>query len=318
MEIFPEICKIFYQGKKLKRNSGFFGVLKNYQLYMMLVPGAVFIFIFNYIPIYGVQIAFRDYYASLGFYRSPWVGFENFRRFFSSPDMGMILYNTLFISIYALIIGFPLPIILSLLLNYSPSEKLKKLVQNITYAPRFISVVVLVGIMLVFFAPSGAGSKILTAFGVNSRLIMGTSVYFPHIYVWSGIWQNMGWDSIIYLAVLSGVDPELHEAAIVDGANILNRIFHIDIPYVLPTAIILLVLSVGSIMNVGFEKVYLMQNSLNLTRSEVIATYVYKMGLLNSDYSYAAAVSLFNNIINFSLLVLVNKIARKFSGYGLW
>ena len=302
----------------MKRNSSYFSILKNYQLYLMLLPGVIYIFIFNYIPIYGVQIAFRDYFASLGFLRSPWVGFENFRRFFSSPDMGMILYNTLFLSIYSLLVGFPIPIILSLLLNYSPSQKLKKMVQNITYAPHFISVVVLVGIMLVFFSPSGAGSKIAAAFGVNSRLIMGTANYFPHIYVWSGIWQSMGWNSIIYLAVLAGVDPELHEAAIVDGANILHRIVHIDIPYLLPTAIILLVLSVGSVMNIGFEKVYLMQNSLNIMRSEVISTYVYKMGLLNSDYSYAAAVSLFNNVINFSLLVTVNQIARKLTGHGLW
>jgi len=284
----------------------------------MLIPGVVFIFIFNYIPIYGVQIAFRDYFANLGFFRSPWVGFENFNRFFSSPDMGMILYNTLYISIYSLVLGFPIPIIFSLLLNYSPSNKLKKLAQNITYAPHFISVVVLVGIMFVFFAPSGAGSKIAAVFGANPKLIMGTAGYFPHIYVWSGIWQSTGWNSIIYLAVLSGVDPELHEAAIVDGANIMHRILNIDIPYLLPTAVILLVLSVGSIMNVGFEKVFLMQNSLNIMRSEVIATYVYKMGLLNSDFSYAAAVGLFNNVINFGLLITVNQIAKKLSGYGLW
>ena len=302
----------------MKRNSTHFGILKNYQLYLMLIPGVVFIFIFNYIPIYGVQIAFRDYFANLGFFRSPWVGFENFNRFFSSPDMGMILYNTLYISIYSLVLGFPIPIIFSLLLNYSPSNKLKKLAQNITYAPHFISVVVLVGIMFVFFAPSGAGSKIAAVFGVNPKLIMGTASYFPHIYVWSGIWQSTGWNSIIYLAVLSGVDPELHEAAIVDGANIMHRILNIDIPYLLPTAVILLVLSVGSIMNVGFEKVFLMQNSLNIMRSEVIATYVYKMGLLNSDFSYAAAVGLFNNVINFGLLITVNQIAKKLSGYGLW
>ena len=302
----------------MKRNTRYFGILKNYQLYLMLVPGFIYIFIFNYIPIYGIQIAFKDYFASLGFFRSPWVGLENFKRFFSSPDMEMILYNTLFVSIYALLVGFPIPIILSLLLNYSPSKKLKKIVQNITYAPRFISVVVLVGIMLVFFSPTGAGSKIAAIFGIDSRLIMGTASFFPHIYVWSGIWQNMGWDSIIYLAVLSGVDPELHEAAIVDGANIIQRIINIDIPYLLPTAVILLVLSVGSIMNIGFEKVFLMQNSLNIMRSEVISTYVYKIGLLNADYGYAAAVGLFNNVINFSLLVAVNQIARKFSGYGLW
>jgi len=294
------------------------GILKNYQLYFMLIPGVVYIFIFNYIPIYGVQIAFRDYFANLGFFRSPWVGLENFQRFFSSPDMGMILYNTLFVSIYSLLVGFPIPIILSLLLNYSPGDKLKKIVQNVTYAPHFISVVVLVGIMLVFFAPTGAGSKIAAVFGVNSGLIMGTASYFPHLFVWSGIWQSMGWNSIIYLAVLSGVDPELHEAAIVDGANIPCRIMNIDIPYLLPTAVILLVLSVGNIMNVGFEKVFLMQNSLNILRSEVISTYVYKMGLLNSDFSYAAAVGLFNNVINFGLLVTVNQIARKLSGYGLW
>jgi len=302
----------------MRRNSRYFGVLRNYQLYLMLVPGVAFIFIFSYIPIYGVQIAFREYIAYLGFFKSPWVGLENFRRFFSSPDMGMILYNTLFISIYSLLVGFPIPIILSLLLNYSPSKKLKKIIQNVTYAPHFISVVVLVGIMFVFFAPTGAGSKIASIFGIKSGLIMGTAGYFTHLFVWSGVWQSMGWDSIIYLAVLSGVDPELHEAAIVDGASIMQRIFKIDIPYLLPTAVILLVLSVGSIMNVGFEKVFLMQNSLNIMRSEVISTYVYKMGLLNSDFSYAAAVGLFNNVINFVLLVTVNQIAKKISGYGLW
>lgn len=284
----------------------------------MLIPGAVYIFIFSYIPIYGVQIAFRDYMAYLGFFKSPWVGLENFKRFFSSPDMEMILYNTLFVSIYSLLAGFPIPIILSLLLNYSPSAKLRKIVQNVTYAPHFISVVVLVGIMFVFFSPTGAGSKIASVFGINSGLIMGTANYFPHLFVWSGIWQSTGWNTIIYLAVLSGVDPELHEAAIVDGANIMQRIINIDIPYLMPTAVILLVLSTGNIMNVGFEKVFLMQNSLNIMRSEVISTYVYKMGLLNSDFSYAAAVGLFNNVINLVMLVAVNQTAKKLSGYGLW
>lgn len=240
--------------------------------------------------------------------------------FFSMPRFWQIVKNTLVISLYSLIVGFPIPILLALMINSVKSSRFKKITQTVTYMPHFISTVILVGMMSVFLSPrSGFLNHLITVLGGPEDLYyMGSAAAFPHLYVWSGIWKDMGWSSIIYLAALSGVDQELHEAAMVDGASKLKRIIHIDLPAIIPTMVILLIMNTGSIMNIGYEKVFLMQNDLNVTASEVISTYVYKIGLKQQQYSYSAAIGLFNNIVNFFLLVVVNKISKKISGSSLW
>lgn len=228
---------------------------KNSILYLFLLPMIIYVFIFNYMPLAGLQIAFKDFVATKGIWGSEWVGFKYFRQFFTSPMFWKLLKNTLVISLYQLVFSFPIPIILALILNYTPSQRLKKITQTATYAPHFISTVVLVGMMFVFFDPaSGIGTSILKGFGMNNPQVLTDPAAFPHLYVWSAIWQTTGWSSIIYIAALSGVSPELHEAAIADGANKLQRIFYIDIPMLIPTAVILLILNCGNIMNLGFER----------------------------------------------------------------
>jgi len=291
----------------------------NYMLYLFLLPAAVYLLLFEYIPIYGIQIAFRNFSASKGIWNSQWVGLKHFYNFFTSFRFTALLKNTLTLSIYSLIVGFPMPIILAIMLNYLKSEKLKKLTQTVTYAPHFISTVVLVGMLTMFFSPqSGFINTFIEMIGFRRIHFFGESRYFKHLYVWSEVWQRSGWNSIIYIAALSGVNYELYEAAIIDGATKLRRIWHIDIPSILPTAIILLILNMGSIMNVGFEKVLLMQNDIILNVAEVISTYTYKIGVLQSEYSYSTAIGLFNNLINFLLLVIMNGISRKVSNVSLW
>jgi putative aldouronate transport system permease protein len=292
---------------------------KSWELYLLLIPGLIYFILFCYVPIYGVQLAFKDYIATKGIGGSPWVGVVNFNRFFNSYQFKQLLKNTLGLSLYQLSAGFPLPIILALLLNQVRGSKFKKLVQTATYAPHFISLVVIVSLVNIFFSVHGGlVNEIVKLFGGEPILFTGTEAYFNDIYVWSGVWQNMGWNAIIYLAALSSVSPDLHEAAIVDGANKLKRIWHIDIPSILPTAIILLILNFGQVMSLGFEKAYLMQNSLNIGSSEIISTYVYKIGILNAQYGFATAVGLFNSFINFALLLMVNKTANKLGHSGLW
>ncbi len=293
-------------------------IIRNWQLYLFILPALVYFLIFCYGPMYGIQIAFKDFIATKGIWGSPWVGFKHFRNFFGIHSFKIIIKNTLSLSIYALLAGFPMPIILALLLNEVKSNKFKKLVQNVTYAPHFISTVVMVGMIILFLSPNGIVNKFLGLWGLEPILFLTKAHYFSHIYVWTGIWQNVGWSSIIYLAALAGIDPELHEAAIVDGATRMQRILHINIPGILPTMVILLILNAGGIMNVGFEKVFLMQNPLNLEVSEVISTYVYKVGLLDAKYSFSAAVGLFNTVINLILLITVNKIAKSVSDTYLW
>ncbi len=292
---------------------------KNWLLYMFLLPAALYIAIFHYGPMYGLQIAFRDYKAVNGIWGSKWVGLKWITTFMNTPRFWMIFKNTLKISLYSLI-SFPFPIILAVFLNNVRNVRRKKFVQTVTYMPHFISTVVLVGMLSLFLSPrNGIVNMLVGLFGgPTDTYFMGQADYFSHIYVWSGIWQSMGWGSIIYVAALTGVDQELHDAAQVDGANKLQRIWHIDIPSILPTIIIMLILRLGSIMGVGYEKVYLMQNSLNLTSSEVISTYVYKMGLQDQRFSYSAAIGLFNNVINFIVLIIANKTADKVSGSSLW
>lgn len=286
-------------------------------LYLMLIPGLVYIVIFNYIPMYGVTIAFKDFYASKGIMGSPWVGLEHFKRVFRSPDFLQILWNTLSLSIYQLLITFPLPIFLALLINSCHSKRFGKFVQNVTYAPYLVSVVVLVGMMMIMFAPRGVFNNIIDILGGERRLFMGDAKYFRHIFVLSAVWQTTGWNSIIYLATLSGVSTELYEAARMDGASKFQRILHIDIPHIVPTIAIILTLNAGAVMSMGFEKAYLMQNDLNIGVSEILSTYVYKKGLLDIDYGYSAAVGLFNNVINLIILLLVNKAAKKITDSSL-
>lgn len=302
-----------------KRKATFKLMKQNYELYIFLIPAVVFIALFMYAPLYGLQIAFKNYRPGDGIWGSEWVGLKWFELFFASPRSGEIIRNTLVISAYGLVAGFPFPIILAIILNYVKNIHFKKFAQTVTYMPYFISTVVLVGMLSLFFSPtSGFINTFIKMFGGEPIYFMGVSKYFPHLYVWSGIWQSMGYSSIIYIAALSGVSPELHESAVIDGANILQRIWHIDIPTIMPTMIILLIMSCGNIMNVGYEKVYLMQNDLTVDVSEVISTYVYKIGLQNNQFSFSTAVGLMNNVINFVILIAANKISNKIFGSGLW
>lgn len=294
---------------------------KNNQLYLLVLIPVLYLIIFHYVPIYGIQIAFKEFRVSKGIWGSDWVGLKYFLKFLNSYQFLTVVVNTISISVYHLIAGFPIPIILALALNNAFSARFKKIVQMCTYAPHFISTVVMVG-MLVQFLSINAGfvNKIIQAFGLEPILFMGRPDLFSSIYVWSGIWQNAGWGTIIYLAALSSIDKELHEAAIIDGASLFKRVIYIDIPGIMPTMTILLIMNFGHIMSVGFEKVLLMQNPMNITASEVISTFVYKVGLASSvpNYSYGTAIGLFNSVINFLLIILVNKIAKRFSETSLW
>ena len=305
--------------KQKKRKATLKLMRQNYQLYIFLIPAVVFIAVFMYAPLYGLQIAFKTYRSGDGIWGSAWVGFKWFEQFFATPRCWEIIKNTLTISVYSLIAGFPLPICLAIILNYVKNLKFKKFAQTVTYMPYFISTVVLVGMMSLFFSPSsGFINTIIKMCGGEPVYFMGISSLFPHMYVWSGIWQSMGYSSIIYIAALSGVSPELHESAVIDGANILQRIWHIDIPTIMPTMIILLIMSCGNIMNVGYEKVLLMQNDLISDVSEIISTYVYKIGLINNQFSFSTAIGLMNNVINFIILVAANNLSNKIFGSGLW
>ena len=305
--------------KQKKRKKTIKLIKQNYQLYFFLIPAIVFIVLFMYGPLYGLQIAFKNYRPGKGIWGSDWIGFKWFLQFFSTPRCIEIIKNTLVVSIYSLIAGFPFPICLAIILNYVKNLRFKKFAQTVTYMPYFISTVVLVAMMNLFFSPSsGFINTMIKACGGEPIYFMGISNLFPHMYVWSGIWQSMGYSSIIYIAALSGVSPELHESATIDGANILQRIWHIDIPTIMPTMIILLIMSCGNIMNVGYEKVFLMQNDLNIDASEVISTYVYKIGLVSQQYSFSTAIGLMNNVINFIILIIANKVSNKVFGSGLW
>jgi putative aldouronate transport system permease protein len=293
-------------------------VLKNYELYLFLIPAVVLTFCFAYIPIYGVQIAFKNFSPVKGIWGSPWVGFDQFLRFFRTNQFKIVVSNTFYLSIYGIIVGFPLPIALALMMNSMASPGYKRVLQTITYMPYFISIVVLVSLVNIYLSPTGLVGHISKFFGAEPQNLMANPVMFGHAYVWSGVWQGMGWGSIIYLAALSAVDPTLYEAATIDGANKWQKLVHIDLPTIAPTCTILLILSAGGVLNVGFEKAFLMQNSLNLLRSEVINTYIYKVGIQNTQYSYSTAVGLFNNLINFVILASVNRLSGKLSETSLW
>lgn len=296
-----------------------------WQLYLFLVIPVAWLLIFCYYPMFGAQIAFRKFSPVKGIWESEWVGFANFAKFFKSYMFERVLVNTLRLSFYSLIASFPLTILMALVINAIRSLKFKKFVQMITYIPHFISTVVMVGMIIQIFSPvTGLYGGLYRLFGGQGLPvdILGMPEAFPHLYVWSGIWQGIGWGTIIYIAALAGVDPTLHEAAEIDGATRWKRIRHIDLPALLPTASITLILNFGSIMNVGFEKSFLMQNNLNLRTSEVISTYIYKVGLASgsNDYSYSSAIGLFNSVINCILLVTVNSISKHLgdNGSSLW
>jgi multiple sugar transport system permease protein/putative aldouronate transport system permease protein len=296
-------------------------ITSRWQLYLLVVIPIAYIIIFRYIPMYGAQIAFRKFLPNLGIWGSQWVGFRYFLRFFRSYNFRNVMINTLFLNVYQLVAGFPIPIILAVFIHYCPFFGYKKSVQMVTYAPHFISTVVMVGIIFKMLSMrNGIINVAITGLGIEKINFLGSPGWFPHVFVWTGIWQNMGWGTIIYLAALSGIDPELHESAKVDGATIWQRIWHIDIPGILPTVIILLILRTGRMLQVGFEKVFLMQNDLNISRSEVIQTFVYKVGLASSNpnFSYAAAIGLFISVISFILLLIVNRISKKVSETSLW
>lgn len=293
--------------------------LRNWQLYVLLIPVIAYFVIFEYTPMYGVQIAFKDFIAKKGIWGSPWVGFKHFQRFFDSYFFWTLLKNTLGISLYQLVVGFPVPILLALMINEVRQSKFRKFIQTVTYAPHFLSTVVMVGMIVIFLNPNtGLVNHFLELFGLKPISFMTEAGWFKTIYVFSGVWQQMGWSSIIYLAALSGIDPQQHEAAKVDGANRLQRIWHVNIPGILPTIVILLILQMGSLMGVGFEKVFLMQNDLNMDSSDVISTYVYRSGILGAQYSFSAAVGLFNSVVNFILLISVNFISRRLNQTSLW
>lgn len=302
-----------------KSKKGWKNISKRYDLYLMLLIPLAWYIIFQYVPMYGLQIAFKDFNPAFGFLGSEWVGFEHFERFFDSYYFGRIIWNTISISLLSLLFAFPIPIMLALLINEIRSNRLKKVVQNVTYVPHFISVVVIVGMLNLFLDPSGGFiNTILNSLGFESIAFMERPEWFKSVFIGSGIWQNAGWQSIIYIAALSGIDPQLYEAAKIDGANRLQRILHVSIPGILPVIVILLILDVGNFMNVGFEKILLMQNNLNMEASDVIQTFVYRSGILDGNYSYSTAIGLFNSIINFALLVLINQIARKKAETSLW
>jgi putative aldouronate transport system permease protein len=305
----------------LKRTAPIKKIRKVWQLYLLIALPVVYIVIFKYVPMYGAQIAFKNFIVTKGISGSDWVGFIHFVRFFNSYEFRRLMSNTIVLSVYTLLAGFPFPIILALSLNYVKNQFFKKSVQMITYAPHFISVVVMVGIIIELLDPrNGIVNTLIQGLGFKPVSFMGTPEYFKSIYVWSGIWQSVGFSCIIYLAALSSIDPSLHEAAVVDGASKVQRMWHIDLPGIMPIAIIILIMNVGHMLDVGFEKVLLMQNPLNIRTSEVIDTYVYKVGLASQsmNYSYSAAIGLFKSIINLILLLIVNKIAQTTKQASLW
>ena len=293
---------------------------KNWQLWIMLFPAMLYIFIFCYVPMYGIQLAFRDYDFTKGITGGAWAGLKYFRQYFDSPMFGVTLKNTFVIAFTSIVVGFPVPIILAMIINQLRNKKWKRVVQTTVYIPYFISVVVMVSILRIMLAD---GTGVLDGFFKSLHLVkdnvnlMGSESAFMPVYVLSGVWQTMGWNSIIFIAALSSVDTQLYDACKIDGANRWQTMIHVDFPAILPTIMILLILNMGNVLNVGFDKVYLMQNSLNLGASQVISTYVYTVGIKSTQFSFGAAVGLFNTVINFAFLMITNKLSKKATGTGL-
>ena len=306
-------------GNRSRTRAKLMHMARQWQLYAFLLIPVALVIIFNYVPMYGITLAFKDYKIKQGILGSPWAGGKYFNQFFSSPNFSLTLKNTLILSLYSLAAGFPMPILLALCLNEVKQQWFKKLVQMVSYAPYFISTVVMVGMLIQLMnVRTGFVNKLISAVGGTPVDFMAVPGLFRTIYVWSGIWQSMGYSAIIYIAALSNAAPSLYEAAIIDGASRLQKIVHIDIPTIVPTITLLLIMSLGNVMSVGAEKVYLMQNNLNLLTSEIISTYVYKIGLISGQFSLSTAVGVFNSVINFILIVIVNAIAKRVGETSLW
>ena len=294
-------------------------IKSNIPLYVLLFPSIILLIMFAYIPMLGLVIAFKDYSPANGIINSPWVGFKYFTQFFNSVQFGTTMMNTLKISIYSILVGFPLPILLALLCNQLRAGKFKKVFQVTTYLPHFISTMVMCGMIILFLSPnSGLIANIFKSLGWTMPNLLSKPDSFAGVYVWSDVWQHIGWDSIIYLAALSAIDPTYYEAATMDGASRMQKILNIDLPLLLPTAMILVILRAGSLLSIGFEKVLLLQNPLNLAGSEVISTYVYKVGMLNFQYSYSTAIGLFNTVVNLIILLSVNWFSKRYTKTGLF
>lgn len=292
---------------------------KHWQLYLLVIPPLLFFLIFKYYPMLNAVLAFKDYNVIKGIWGSPWVGFKHFELFFENPLFWTLVKNTIILSGYLILAGFPIPIVLALMINEIRGGRFKKFVQLVSFAPYFISTVVMVSIIMLFLAPRlGFAIVALNFFGLESVNFLGDPGMFRSIYVWSDIWQTAGYSAVIYLAALAGIDPTLYEAAKVDGASRFQKIRHVDLPGIVPTIVIILILNVGNVMALGFEKVYLLQNPLNQVNSEIIATYVYRIGLLNANYSFATAVGLFNSVINLILLLTVNGLAKRMTHNSIW
>lgn len=297
---------------KERKKSGLRAIKKSLPLYFLLLPSAILLFCFAYLPMGGIVMAFQQYSPSLGILHSPFVGMKNFITFFNSYQFKNTIVNTLVLSFYGILVGFPLPILLAIMCNQLRNGMFKRVFQVITYLPHFISTMVMCGLILIFLSPSsGLFANIFGLLGKEFPNVMASASAFKHIYVWSDVWQNIGWDSIIYLAALGGIDPTYYEAATMDGATTLQKIKYIDIPMIMPTAMTLLILRAGSILGIGFEKVFLLQNVQNIMSSEIISTYVYKMGLQSMQYSQSAAIGLFNTVVNVAVLLFVNYVSRK-------
>lgn len=307
------------RSRSMRGSRLFKKITRRYDLYLMLLLPIAWYLLFQYGPLYGLQIAFKDFNPAKGIVGSKWVGFEQFTRFFDSYYFWRLLWNTISINLFSLLIAFPIPIVLALIIQELPSRGFSKWLQNITYLPHFISIVVIVGMLQLFLSPkSGPVNGLIEAFGGTPIRFLEEAAWFKPIFISSNIWQNMGWQSIMYIAALIGINPQLYEAAKMDGASRLRRIWHISLPGIVPVIVILLILDIGHFMNIGFEKVLLMQNSMNIEASDVISTFVYSTGILKGEYSYTAAIGLFNAVINLTLLLVVNRFARKLSETSLW
>lgn len=292
--------------------------MRNKSLYMMVLPVLIFFILFHYKPMYGAIIAFKDYTPALGITESPWVGLENFSRFFSSVYFGRLIRNTILLSVYSLIFGFPAPIILALLLNEVRNKKFKGLTQTVTYLPHFISMIVVTGMLVDFSMTSGLFNDIVELFGGERSPLLQNPDLYRTIYVASGIWQEAGWGSIIYLSALSGVDSQLYEAAQIDGAGKWKQLLNVTLPGIMPTIVIMFILKMGTLMNMGYEKTILLYNPATYETADIISSYIYRIGLLDQDWSYSTAIGLFNSVINFALLLITNKLARKCGETSLW
>lgn len=301
------------------KNTLGYRILQSWQLYLLILPAIVYLFLFNYLPIYGVQIAFRNYKAVEGITGSQWVGLQHFKTFFGTYYSKRLISNTFLLNFYNLIFSFPIPIIIALIINNIANGKLKKFTQTAVYVPHFISTVVLAGMLYIFLSPTnGIINHGLTAMGKDAIFFLNEERWFRPIFILSGIWQSAGWGSILYIAALTGVDPQLYEAATIDGATKLQKVRHIDIPHIIPTITMMLILNSGSLLSSATEKALLFQTGGNMAKSDIIGTYVYTMGLGSGQFSYTAAIGLLVNIVNFVLIVATNALSRKMEGETLF